>query len=353
MFLGEIISLIVAVSWTATALFAEVASRRAGSLTVNVFRMILSLIFLGITLWITTGQPLPSHTDGETWMWLSLSGFVGYVLGDYCLFNSYLIIGSRWGQLFMTLASPFAALAAWVLLGETLSWTALLGMAVCMTGIGMSVLSRTDPQGSTSRTSSSSRASSLSRASSPSMASSLSSTSSASSASSTSITSKKKISVKLPLKGILLGIGAGAGQGIGLVLSKVGMAHYSEIIPATDTMVQNMVPFASTLMRAVTGLLGFSLAMAYTRQFGKLKIFAHDGKALGAGLGAVILGPFLGVSLSLWAVQIAPAGIAQTLMSLTPIFILLPSRILFKAHITWLEVIGAIIAVAGVSLFFI
>jgi len=356
MFLGEIISLIVAVSWTATALFAEVASRRAGSLTVNVFRMILSLIFLGITLWITTGQPLPSHTDGETWMWLSLSGFVGYVLGDYCLFNSYLIIGSRWGQLFMTLASPFAALAAWVLLGETLSWTALLGMAVCMTGIGMSVLSRTDPQGSTSRTSSSSSSSSAYRASSassPSRASSLSSPSSASSASSTSITSKKKISVKLPLKGILLGIGAGAGQGIGLVLSKVGMAHYSEIIPATDTMVQNMVPFASTMMRAVTGLLGFSLAMAYTRQFNKLSIFAHDGKALGAGLGAVILGPFLGVSLSLWAVQIAPAGIAQTLMSLTPIFILLPSRILFKAHITWLEVIGAIIAVAGVSLFFI
>lgn len=353
MFLGEIISLIVAVSWTATALFAEVASRRAGSLTVNVFRMILSLIFLGITLWITTGQPLPSHTDGETWMWLSLSGFVGYVLGDYCLFNSYLIIGSRWGQLFMTLASPFAALAAWVLLGETLSWTALLGMAVCMTGIGMSVLSRTDPQGSTSSTSSTSRASSLSRASSPSSSPSASSLSSSSRASSASITSKKKISVKLPLKGILLGIGAGAGQGIGLVLSKVGMAHYSEIIPATDTMVQNMVPFASTMMRAVTGLLGFSLAMAYTRQFNKLSIFAHDGKALGAGLGAVILGPFLGVSLSLWAVQIAPAGIAQTLMSLTPIFILLPSRILFKAHITWLEVIGAIIAVAGVSLFFI
>lgn len=308
MLLGEIISLVVAVSWTATALFAEIATKRVGQLTMNVARMIASLILLGATLWIFTGSPLPLYADQTTWMWLSLSGFVGYVLGDYCLFNSYIVIGSRFGQLFMTLASPFAALAAWILLGETLSWTALLGMFVCMSGIGMSVLSRGD---------------------------------------------EKHVHFKLPLRGILLGIGAGAGQGVGLVLSKVGMAHYSELVPATDEMATNLIPFASTMMRAVMGLIAFSIAMAYTRQFHKLPQIVHDRKAFFAGMGAVILGPFIGVSLSLMAVQMTPAGVAQTLMSLTPIFILLPSKCLYKTRITPLEVIGAIIAVAGASLLFL
>lgn len=308
MLLGEIISLVVAVSWTATALFAEIATKRVGQLTMNVARMIASLILLGATLWIFTGSPLPLYADQTTWMWLSLSGFVGYVLGDYCLFNSYIVIGSRFGQLFMTLASPFAALAAWILLGETLSWTALLGMFVCISGIGMSVLSRGD---------------------------------------------EKRVHFKLPLRGILLGIGAGAGQGVGLVLSKVGMAHYSELVPATDQVATTLIPFASTMMRAVMGLIAFSLAMAYTRQFHKLPQIVHDRKAFLAGMGAVILGPFIGVSLSLMAVQMAPAGVAQTLMSLTPIFILLPSKMLYKTRITTLEVIGAIIAVAGASLLFL
>lgn len=97
-YLGEIISLGVACSWTVTALFAEVGSKRIGSLQLNVIRMLLSLVMLGITLWCVTGVPFPSFASSEAWLWLSLSGFVGYILGDYCLFNSYIIIGSRFGQ---------------------------------------------------------------------------------------------------------------------------------------------------------------------------------------------------------------------------------------------------------------
>ena len=40
-------------------------------------------------------------------------------------------------------------------------------------------------------------------------------------------------------------------------------------------------------------------------------------------------------------------------MSLTPIFILLPSYLLFKQKITKLEVVGTIISVIGASLFFL
>jgi drug/metabolite transporter (DMT)-like permease len=69
-------------------------------------------------------------------------------------------------------------------------------------------------------------------------------------------------------------------------------------------------------------------------------------------LGA-IFGPFIGVSLSLYAVQHTNTGIAATLMALVPILIIVPSAIIFKEKITAQQVIGAIISIAGASIFFL
>ena len=307
-YIGEIISLVVAFSWTITALFAEVGSKRLGSLQMNVIRMLLSLLMLGATLWWFTGSPYPLYADGQAWLWLSLSGFVGYLLGDYCLFNSYIWIGSRFGQLFMTLAPPTAALFGWILLGETLAWNALLGMLVTLTGIGISVLNKG---------------------------------------------TSNKLSLKLPLKGVLFGIGAGVGQGVGLVLSKVGMNYYEMSIPVGEEMVTDLLPFASTFIRAVTGAVGFLCLMGFQKQFHTLATSVRDFKGMNAAVWATITGPFIGVSLSLMAVQYTEAGIASTLMALTPVFIIWPAHFVFGQKVTFKEVIGACISVAGVSLFFI
>ncbi len=305
---GELISLAVTVSWTATALFAEVGTKRIGSLQLNIIRMTLSLLMLGATLWIVTGTPLPSFADGKTWFWLLLSGLVGYVFGDWCLFNSYLIIGARFGQLFMTLAPPVAAITGWALIGETISWTGLLGMIITLSGIAMSILSR--GQG-------------------------------------------HKMAVKLPLKGVLLGIGAGVGQGVGLVLSKVGMGHYHAAIPEGATMVSAMVPFASTFIRAVMGAIGFILILLIRKESPKLVHALNDHRGMLYATLATITGPFIGVSLSLMAVQYTNAGIASTIMALTPVLIILPSYLIFKQKVKVIEVIGAFISIAGVSLFFL
>ena len=53
------------------------------------------------------------------------------------------------------------------------------------------------------------------------------------------------------------------------------------------------------------------------------------------------------------ALQYTAAGIASTLMAMTPIIILLPSYWLFHTKITWRAVLGAVISVIGVSLFFL
>ena len=70
-------------------------------------------------------------------------------------------------------------------------------------------------------------------------------------------------------------------------------------------------------------------------------------------LGAAIFGPFIGVSLSLMATLYTHAGVAQTIMSLTPVLIILPSWMLFHQKVTLWEVVGAFICVFGVALFFL
>lgn len=314
MYTGEIISLIVAISWTVTALLAEVASKRITPLGLNVIRMTMSLIFLGILMWCCLGVPYPKDADGETWLWLSLSGFVGYVLGDYCLFNSYLLIGSRFGQLFMTIAPAAAAIFGWILLGETMSWLAIAGMLVTIFGIGMSVMSKED-KGEVQKPA-------------------------------------RKLRMKLPVKGVLFGIGAGLGQGIGLVLSKVGMTHYA-FVAAGNQDVLDLMPFSSTFIRAITGLIGFVVMMIITGKTRSIAASTRDGKGMLVALGATIFGPFVGVSLSLMATLYTSTGIAQTIMAMTPIFILLPSWYFFKQKVTVLEIVGAVISVLGVTLFFI
>ena len=309
MHLGEIISLIVAVSWTVTALFADKASHRLGSMTANVLRLSLAVVFLAALLLVTVGHPYPVYADGKAWLWLALSALVGYVFGDWCLFNCYLAIGARFGQLFMTLAPPIAAFAGWAILGETLSWKAALAMAVTLSGIAISILSRDGGH---------------------------------------------KVHLTLPLKGVLLGIGAGTGQGVGLVLSKVGLAHYTEAIQVdAPARMASMLPFASTMIRAIVGAAGFLLLMTLQRDLPRLRSGLRDRKGMGYMLILTLFGPVLGVSLSLMAVQYTNAGIASTLMALTPVLILIPYAFIYKQRIRAREILGVAVSMAGVALFFL
>ncbi len=309
--LGESIALVVALLWTSGALFGELASKRLGALPLNVIRMVLSLLMLGTALWFMVGHPYPYLANRQTWIWMMLSGLMGFGFGDYCLFSSYVLIGSRFSQLFMTLASPFAALTAWLLLGERMSALATLGMAITIVGIGMSVLSKAPTE-----------------------------------------EHPKHIAVKLPLRGFIFGIGAALGQGVGLVLSKVGLEHYSSAV-ADAAVTPLLMPVGGTMIRTLAGLVCFSFFLIINRKIHRLREAVHDGRGMTYALLTTFLGPALGVSLSLLALQYTQAGIAQTIMSLVPILIIWPSRLIFKTRVTTMEVVGAVIAVLGVTLFFI
>ena len=303
-YLGELISIGVAFSWTATALLSEFGSKRLGNLTLNVLRMALALLFSLVLFIVVTGNLLPAGASTEAIGWMLLSGLVGYVIGDFCLFQCYIIIGSRFGQLFMTLAPLSAALMAWITLGQQMTQMSIVAMLVTLFGISISVLGRGEHH---------------------------------------------KVSLKLPLSGVLFAIGAALCQGIGLVLSKIGMDHFDSSAATPEW----LVPFSANFYRCVAGIIGFSLLLYFRKGVSPLRQALHDRKGLSVAVATTIFGPFVGVGFSLMAVQYTAAGIASTLMAMTPIIILLPSYWLFHEKITWRAVVGAVISVLGVSLFFL
>lgn len=293
--LGEFAALLTALFWTVTSLSFEAASRKVGSLSVNIIRLVIGLAFLSIFNFILRGLVLPVDANIDNWIWLSLSGLVGFVFGDLFLFKSYTIIGSRFSMLIMTLVPPITTFFSWLILGETLKLFHFLGMTLTFSGIAIAIFSRSGKG--------------------------------------------EKFSLKLAPKGILYAIGGAVGQALGLVLSKFGLGDYD--------------PFAATQIRVIAGIFGFSILITVLSRWHSVTGALKNTSGMKAiSLGA-FFGPFLGVSFSLIAVKYTEAGIASTIMALVPVFIIVPAVFLYKQKVTLPEIIGAILSVAGVAVFFL
>ncbi len=293
--LGEFAALLTAVFWTITSLSIESASNKIGSVAVNILRLLIGLIFLSVFNLIRRGLLLPFDASSENWIWLALSGLVGFVFGDLFLFKSYTMIGSRFSMLIMTLVPPITAFFSFVILGEKLTLFHYLGMTLTFTGIAMAIFSRPGKG--------------------------------------------EKLSLKLSPKGILFAFGGAVGQALGLVLSKFGMKDYD--------------PFAATQIRIIAGLAGFTLLVTFLSRWSNVvKATHHRSGMISTTIGS-FFGPFLGVSFSLVAIKYTEAGIASTIMALVPVLIILPAVILYKQKVTLAEILGAVVSVGGVALFFV
>lgn len=160
--------------------------------------------------------------------------------------------------------------------------------------------------------------------------------------------------LKLPLKGVLFGIGAGLGQGVGLVLSKIGLECYEASLPADIAgSYYNVMPFAGTFIRAIFGFVGFLVIILIKHDLRNVGRAVQDRRGMAFASLTTLFGPFIGVSLSLMAVQYTETGIASTLMALTPVLIIAPYSIIKRQRVSAKEVFGAFVTVAGVALFFL
>lgn len=293
---GQIAALLTSFAFSITSSMFTLAGRRVGSGVVNRTRLILAVILLALTHWILLGTLLPLDADPTRWFWLALSGLVGLVLGDAFLFQAFVWIGPRLSMLMMSLAPVIASLVAWIFLGERLTPLQIFGMLLVLGGIAWVVLERNGQYQRENRN---------------------------------------------YLRGILFGLGAATGQALGLVLAKNGL--YGDFSPISA----NLIRMVAAMM--VLWVLTFFQGKARST-FQRINANRKALIFLSAG---VIAGPFLGVSLSMFAIQQTTVGIASTLMALPPVFLLPISYFFFNERFGWGAIIGTFIAITGVAILFL
>lgn len=300
--LGELAALAASVFFTVTALCFESAARRIGSLSLNILRLFVALVLFTALGILVRGEAVPVSAGTSVWLWLSLSGLVGFVFGDLFLFQAYVDIGARPSQVLFASAPLLTALIGFFALGERVGPAGLAGMALVIAGIA-AVVADGGPKGSGPADAVRGRA-----------------------------------HAALKLRGALFAFLGALGQAGGFILAKIGA-------PESD-------PFAATQIRALAGIAGFLAVAAARGRLAETAAALKDRRALGLLSVGSFFGPFLGVSLGLFAAQRANAGIAATLIGLPPVLILLPSVVFKKERVRWPEVAGAVLAVGGTALLF-
>jgi drug/metabolite transporter (DMT)-like permease len=293
-YFGELAALGTAALWAFSSILFTIGGRRVGSMMVNRVRLALAVLFVGGMHWLLFGQPFPTGTEPYRYAWLALSALIGLVIGDGLLFQCYVLVGPRIGVLLLSMSPVFGTALAWIFLGERLTPQELGAMALALAGVTWVVLERGKSAGA-------------------------------------------QLSSRTYAIGILFGLGAALCQATNLVMAKQGLAGgYSAL---SGTMIR--MTFAATVMWVWAALIG---------EAGRtIRRVRADSQAARAILAASFIGPFLGVWLSMIAVQSSRIGIASTLMAMTPVLSLPLVRIVFKERVTLRAVLGTLVAMAGVA----
>jgi drug/metabolite transporter (DMT)-like permease len=308
---GELAALGTSVCWTASAMLFEVASKRSGSLAVNFFKVLAAFFFLGATAWITRGVPFPYDAAGHNWLFLSLSGIIGFVITDYFLFEAYIEIGARQTMVFMALSPAFTVAIGAAFLGEALTWNKLAGAMAVVGAITLAVLGkRREPTVAAATSVATSGGEGLASGSGP------------------------GIDRHNKARGYLFAALAALGQAVGVAFTKRGVEGYDF--------------WSGTQIRVLAAIAGFILFGLVTRTIGRIPKAARDGVTMRFTMIGAVFGPFLGVALSLLALKTVDSGTVSVLISLMPVMAIPPSVLILKQRVGALEALAAALAVLGV-----
>jgi drug/metabolite transporter (DMT)-like permease len=295
-----------AVCWTVSAMAFSQSSRLVGSLPVNALRLVLASLLFVIYGGLVRGQALPLDAGLHAWLWLSLSGFVGFFLGDLFLFRSFAEIGVRLSMLLMALAPLIAAVAGWLWLNEHLNAQDIIGMLITLGGVMWVIKERRLDQ----------------------------------------VGQHRHISVR----GIVFALLGAMGQGIGLVLGKLGMVVNPSALAEGMAQQASYDPFAATQIRALAGLAGFLVLILFLKRGHQTVRACYSLKAMSVISIGAVFGPFLGVAFLMRAVHFVPSGVAQTLCATVPVLIIPWAVMVDKERITARMLGGTLVTIVGVAI---
>lgn len=291
---GELAALGTALSWALSATCFTSCGKRIGAFSTNHYRVLIATIFLGLMhfIFFTTFWP---QANNYQLFFIILSGIIGIVIGDTCLFQSCIDVGPRIGLLIFNIYPLMTALLAWPILGENLRASSWIGLFIVLGGTLWVVKEKKTGN---------------------------------------NINAEKNYQ-----RGILLGILAAVCQSVGLIIVKPALTGPNSVDPLSVALLR--------LLSATIVIWSMSVLR------GQVKVVIEnlkDKKAMFLVFLGAFIGPFVGMWLLHVALKLIPAGIAAILMATTPIMILPIVVLVYKEKISWRSVLGAIIVVAGISI---
>lgn len=295
--LGGAAALLAALLWSAAAVIFRKLGENIPPTELNLVKGSLAVTMMIVTT-LLLGEKSP-NTSTFTLILLALSGIIGIGLGDTAYFESLNKLGTRLALLMGVLSPPMAGLISWGFLGEKLLAISWLGIMITLVGVSWVIMQEQSDH-----------------------------------------PVKRQMWI-----GLIFAFIASLSQSIGAVISRYALT--SSDISALQT----------AIIRLLAGIGSLLIVIAF--QKGKRFAWLNKSDAVNPTprklLGMIALVGFIGTYLAIWlqqvALQLAPAGITQTLLSTSPIFIL-PIAALRGEKVSWKAVLGVIISLAGVVLLF-
>ena len=291
--IGELAAIGTALLWTLSALAWTSAGKYIGAISVCFIRLVITCLFLMVYGQLGRGLALPTDADAQTWVTLGISGLLGLFLADICLFKALLLIGPRLSLLLQSLSPPIATLASWLFYSEKLATRHWLAMVVTLAGVVWVVLERPESDQEAHR--------------------------------------HRHLCV-----GVLLASLAAVGQAIGFVLSRRGIGDYDA--------------GAATFVRVLGAMAGYLVLITLLRRWPSIMTATRHHKAMFIMTLGALVGPFVGVVLSMIAVRHCHAGVVTTIIGTMPILILPFAILLYGEKVSLRAAGGAVVSVAGVAL---
>ncbi len=290
---GALAALASAVVWAIASILFKQVGKTIRPTEMNLLKGLLAMLMLAATI-IVLRESVSSLAPWVVEL-LLLSGAIGIGIGDTAYFTALNELGARRALLLMMLAPPLTGLSALIFLGEELSAVAWIGVAITVAGVAWVITERT---------------------------------------------SGSQFKQQIPVKGIALGFLAALCQASGAVMSRAALTQSS------------ISSLQSSFLRLGAGALVLILWIIFRREpVGQWLSAVVKEKLWGKILTAVFIGTYICIWLQQLAFRYAPAGVAQTLIATSPVFIL-PIAAISGEKVSPRAVLGVVVAMLGISLLF-
>jgi len=293
--LGHIFALLTAGCWAQNSIVYAAAGKRVTSQTVTHIRLWIALPIIFIVNVIFTGRLFPAGLSGSTYLLMGASGMLGFCIADLFIFFAFVEIGPRETLVVLTLSPIFSTFFSWIFIEELLSPLQILGILTTIGGVIWVVL--VEKKGKEKRN------------------------------------RNERI-------GLLFAFLGAISQACGMVLAKQGLT--SEIHPVS-----------ANLLRVCAGVFGLAVFALLRGRFREDFTKMRDTRALLLISTGALIGPVLGIILTMFALTLAPVGIVTTIMQTSPIILLPVDRFVFKKKVPWGAAGGTVIAIGGAALLFL